>query len=159
MIFDGGMGSEIEKRGISCSVPEDLNITSPEAIMDIHKSYSDADFITTNTFGLNRVKYKGKFDIARVANAAIENAKASGKKVFFDIGPTGSMLKPIGLLTFDEAYEAFKEVVLLSRDKVDGYICETFSDLYELKACVLAVKENSDKPVFATMTFDSTART
>ncbi len=159
MIFDGGMGSEIEKRGVSVAVPEDLNITHPEIIRDIHKSYSDADFITTNTFGLNRIKYKGSFGIAEVANAAIENARFSGKKVFFDIGPTGAMLKPIGTLSFDEAYDAFKEVVLASKDKVDGYIVETFSDLYELKACVLAVKENSDKPVFVTMTFDATART
>lgn len=159
MIFDGGMGSEIEKRGVSVTVPEDLNVTNPEIIRDIHKSYADADFITTNTFGLNKIKYKGAYDIATVADAAIENARSAGKTVFFDIGPTGAMLKPIGTLTFDEAYEAFKEVVLLSKDKVDGYIVETFSDLYELKACVLAVKENCDKPVFATMTFDSTART
>ena len=69
------------------------------------------------------------------------------------------LLKPMGTLTFDDAYEAFKEVVLCSKDKVDGYIVETFSDLYELKAAVLAVKENSDKPLFVTMTFDKTCRT
>ncbi len=159
MIFDGGMGSEIEKRGVPVTVPEDLNITHPEIIKDIHKSYATADFITTNTFGLNKIKYKGAYDLPTVAAAAIENARAAGKKVFFDIGPTGAMLKPIGTLTFDDACEAFKEVVLASRDKVDGYILETFSDLYELKSAVLAVKENCDKPVFATMTFDNTART
>ena len=65
----------------------------------------------------------------------------------------------MGTLSFDEAYDAFKEVVIASSDKVDGYIIETFSDLYELKAAVLAVKENSDKPLFVTMTFDKTGRT
>lgn len=159
MIFDGGMGSELVKAGVSYTVPEDLNVTHPEVIQKIHKSYSDADFITTNTFGLNKIKYKGEFSIKEVAEKAIENARATGKNVFFDIGPTGALLKPMGTLSFDDAYEAFKEVVLCTTDKVDGYIIETFSDLYELKAAVLAVKENSDKPFFVTMTFDKTART
>ena len=159
MIFDGGMGSELVKSGIAYTVPEDLNVTHPDVIKTIHKSYADADFITTNTFGLNKFKYKGDYEISFVAEKAIENARAAGKKVFFDIGPTGMLLKPMGTLTFDDAYEAFKEAVVCSIDKVDGYIVETFSDLYELKAAVLAVKENSDKPVFATMTFDKTGRT
>ncbi len=159
MIFDGGMGSELVKTGIPHRIPEDLNITHPDVIKAIHKSYADADFITTNTFGLNKFKYKGDFSIPAVARGAIENARAAGKRVFFDIGPTGLLLKPYGTLDFDDAYEAFREVVLASREGVDGYIVETFSDLYELKAALLAIKENSDKPVFATMTFDRTGRT
>ena len=161
MIFDGGMGSELVKMGIEYSFPEDLNVTHPDVIRHIHESYADAgaDFITTNTFGLNRLKYRGEYDIPSVAKAAIANARAAGKRVFFDIGPTGKLLRPLGTLDFDEAYEAFSEVVLASRELADGYILETFSDLYELKAAVLAVKENSDKPVFATMTFDKTGRT
>lgn len=159
MIFDGGFGSELEALGLGGFIPEELNITHSNQIKKIHLSYSSADFISTNTFGLNRIKYKGNYSIKELALAAINNAKIAGKKVFFDIGPTGSMLKPIGLLSFDEAYEAFKEIVLISRDLVDGYICETFSDLYELKACVLAIKENSNLPVFASMTFDSNGRT
>lgn len=159
MIFDGGMGSELVKSGVAYTVPEELNVTHPDVIRAIHKSYADADFITTNTFGLNKFKYKGAYGIPFVAEKAIENARTAGKRVFFDIGPTGMLLKPMGTLTFDDAYEAFKEVVLCSSDKVDGYIIETFSDLYELKAAVLAVKENSDKPLFATMTFDKTGRT
>ncbi len=159
MIFDGGMGSELVKSGVAYTVPEDLNVTHPDVIRAIHKSYADADFITTNTFGLNKIKYKGAYEIPFVAEKAIENARTAGRKVFFDIGPTGMLLKPMGTLSFDDAYEAFKEVVLCSSDKVDGYIIETFSDLYELKAAVLAVKENSDKPLFATMTFDKTGRT
>lgn len=159
LIFDGGMGSEIEKKGLSDFIPEELNITHEKDIKDIHKSYSNADFITTNTFGLNKIKYHGKYDIKELALKAIENAKITNKYVMFDIGPTGTMLKPIGNLEFDDAYEAFKEIVLITKDLVDGYILETFSDLYEIKAAILAIKENSDKPVFATMTFDKSGRT
>ena len=159
ILLDGGMGSQIDALGLACDCPEDLNITNKDEIISIHKSYSDADIITTNTFGLNKLKYKGKFEIKDVALAAIDNARQAGKKVFFDIGPTGLMLKPIGTLEFDDAYDAFKEIVLYTTDLVDGYICETFSDLYELKACILAIKENSNKPIFATMVFDNTLRT
>ncbi len=161
MLFDGGMGSEIERSGVSFSSPEELNITNPELIRKIHTDYAEsgADFISTNTFGLNRIKYKGEYALSALTDAAIENARCAKKTVFFDMGPTGALLYPIGTLSFDEAYESFKEVVLLSCDKVDGYILETFSDLYELKAAVLAVKENSSLPVFATMTFDKNGRT
>ena len=76
-----------------------------------------------------------------------------------DIGPLGKMLYPMGELSFDDAYEAFKEMVVIARDLVDGFILETFSDLYELKCALLAVKENCDKPVFTTMTFDGTGHT
>lgn len=158
IVFDGGLGSELEKLGLG-GIPEELNITNPLEIQNIHRAYSCADCVTTNSFGLNRIKYKGAYSVKELAEKAVGNARAAGKKVFFDIGPTGAMLKPLGTLSFDEAYEAFSEVVEYTRDIVDGYIAETFSDLYELKACVLAVKEHTDKPLFATMTFDSTGRT
>ena len=159
LLFDGGMGSELVKAGFANSCPEDLNVTNPDTIVEIHQSYTAADFITTNTFGLNRLKYRGQFDLAQVTACAIENARKSGKYVFFDIGPTGKLLRPLGTLDFDTAYHTFREMVELSRDLVDGYILETFSDIYELKAALLAVKEGSDKPVFATMTFDKNGRT
>ncbi len=159
LLFDGGMGSEIEKAGVPYVYPEDLNITHPELIAGIHQSYRSADFITTNTFGLNRIKYKGDFPLSDLCRAAIANARTAGRAVFFDMGPTGTLLSPIGTLSFDGAYAAFAEMVELSRDLVDGYILETFSDIYELKAAVLAVKEHSNKPVFATMTFDASDRT
>ena len=158
IVFDGGFGSELERLGLE-GVPEDLNMTSPEEIKGIHRSYSCADIITTNTFGLNRIKYHGAYELKDVAVRAVENARAAGKTVFFDVGPTGAMLEPIGTLSFEEAYEAFAEIADITKDIVDGYIAETFSDLYELKACVLALKEHSDKPVFATATFDSSWRT
>ena len=155
LLLDGGMGSEIEKKGLSHLIPEELNISHKEEIIAIHKSYEEAgsDFITTNTFGLNRIKYKGKYSLKELVISACENARATNKKILFDIGPIGQMLKPIGNIEFDEAYETFKEVVLLAKDLVDGFICETFSDLYELKACILAIKENSSLPVIATILF------
>lgn len=162
MIFDGGFGSELEKRGITFKLPEMLNITHPDQIADIHRAYIEAgcDFITTNTFGANRFKMP---DMDR--KMAIESAIALAKrfrttqKVMMDIGPLGKMLYPMGELSFDDAYDAFKEMVLTARDLVDGFILETFSDLYELKCALLAVKENCDKPVFTTMTFDATGHT
>lgn len=162
MIFDGAFGTELEKRGIMSKMPEMLNITNKDQIADIHRSYIEAgcDFITTNTFGANRIKMPNE-DRKAVIESAIELAKRhrTSQYVMCDIGPLGRMLYPMGDLSFDEAYEAFKEMVLIARDKVDGFILETFTDLYELKCALLAVKENSDKPVFTTMTFDATGHT
>ena len=94
-IFDGGFGSELDRLGLSTTNPEDLNIDNSEAIQALHLSYAKyADYITTNTFGLNSIKYHGKYTIKDVAIKAISNARVTNKKVFFDIGPTGAMLKP-----------------------------------------------------------------
>lgn len=159
VVIDGGFGSELECRGVLAAVPEDLNLTDGETVRSIHRAYAMADIITTNSFGLNRIKYRGKFSIKEVAEAAISNARTAGKKVFFDIGPTGGMMQPLGTLTFEEAFEAFSEVAACTKELVDGYIVETFSDLLELKACILALKEQTEKPIFATMTFDQSCRT
>lgn len=164
-IFDGGFGTELQKRGLKAGdVPEELNITNPSVIKSIHKAYFEAgcDYITTNTFGANRFKVsESKYSLKEIILAAINNAKegAPKAKIMFDIGPLGKLLAPLGQLSFDEAYDAFKEIVLISKDYVDGYILETFTDVFEIKAAILAVKENSDKLVFATMTFDETKRT
>lgn len=161
IVMDGGFGSELERAGLGDAVPEELNLTRPEAVRAIHAAYAEAgaDIITANSFGLNRIKYRGRYALADLARAAAENARSAGKTVFFDVGPTGALLAPVGTLTFDEVYAAYAEVAELTRGLVDGYIVETFSDLYELKACVLALKEHADKPVFATATFDKTLRT
>ncbi|MGN0032644.1 MAG: homocysteine S-methyltransferase family protein [Candidatus Limimorpha sp.] len=162
MIFDGAFGTELEKRGIMSQMPELLNVTDPDVVADIHKGYIDAgcDFITTNTFGANRFKMPDE-NRELVIKQAIENAKRyrTSQYVMMDIGPLGKMLEPLGDLSFDDAYEAFKEMVIASREYVDGFILETFSDLFELKCALLAVKDNSDKPVITTMTFDSSGRT
>lgn len=163
MIFDGGFGTELEKYDLpKVNIPEELNIVSSDVIVKIHKEYeaSGADFISTNTFGLNGLKIKkSNYNLEQLAIAAINNARQTKCNVIFDIGPLGQLLSPIGTLSFDEAYNYFKEVVLIASPLVDGFILETFTDLYELKAAILAVKENSDKMVIASMSFDETKRT
>ena len=163
MIFDGGFGSELNKLNLPLgTINEELNITNKSAIINIHKNYVNAgsDFITTNTFGANRLKMaKAKYPLKDIILAAINNAKeANPKYVMLDIGPIGQLIEPLGTLKFDEAYDIFKEIVLIARDLVDGFILETFTDIYELKAAILAVKENSDKLCFATMSFEANGR-
>lgn len=161
LIFDGGMGSELERAGLGDFDPMELNLTHPEAVCAVHRAYAQAgaDVITANSFGLNAIKYRGKYALEELVLAAVRNARSAGKPVYFDVGPTGALLAPVGTLTFEEAYEAYAHLARLTSGLVDGYIAETFSDLLELKACILALKEHTDRPVFATMTFDGTGRT
>lgn len=171
LVFDGAMGTQLQNAGLSGGeIPEFLNITNPTLIQDIHVAYlnAGAHFITTNTFGSNPLKMKNeKYQYDEIINAAIENAIIARKKanresdsyIALDIGPIGQLLEPMGTLTFDEAYEIVKQQVLIAKDKVDLVLLETMSDIYEVKAAVLAVKENSDLPVFVTMTFEKNQRT
>lgn len=164
-IFDGGFGSLLLERGLKLGEsPLEFGYLNKDIIKEIHLEYeaSGADFITTNTFECNRYKLENsKYSLEEMIKCQIDNALVCKKaKIMFDIGPLGKLLKPLGELSFDDAYDAFKEVVLLSKDYVDGYILETFTDIYELKAAILAVKENaSDKLLFATMSFDKTHKT
>ena len=163
MVFDGGFGSELNKYNFPLgTIPEELNITNSDVVKAIHKNYVDAgsDIIVTNTFGANRLKLaNSKYALKDMILAAIDNARsANPKNVFFDMGPIGQLVEPLGTLKFDEAYDVFKEIVLIAKDKVDGFALETFTDIYELKAAVLAVKENSDKLCFATMSFEENGR-
>ena len=163
---DGGMGSLLQASGLKAGeLPGTWNIIHPEVLVDIHKQYLEAgaDLVTTNTFGVDRFKYneQTEFQLEPVICAAIRNAKKaideSGKKAYvaLDIGPTGKLLKPMGDLAFEDAYEVFKEVVEIgAREGADLVLIETMSDSYETKAAVLAAKENCDLPVFVTVTFD-----
>ena len=115
LIFDGGMGTMLQK-GIlkDGELPELLNITNSEALIDIHKQYvaAGADVITSNTFGANRRKLAGKATVEQVVTSAVNIAKQSGAKyVALDIGPTGAMLEPYGTLSFDDAYDMFAEQI------------------------------------------------
>ncbi|GKT34247.1 homocysteine methyltransferase, partial [Aduncisulcus paluster] len=127
--------------------------------------YSDsgADFITTNTFGANRFKLEDSgYSVEEVITAGVKLAKASApdRHVALDLGPTGKLLKPMGEMTFDQAYDVFKEqVVAGAKAGADLVIIETMSDLLEAKVALLAAKENSDLPVFVTMTFQENGRT
>ncbi len=164
--FDGGMGSLLQAAGLRPGeLPGIWNITHPEELVKIHRAYLDAgaDIMTTNTFGVDALKYNEhtEYQLDPVITAAVRNAKKavemSGKDacVALDMGPTGKLLKPLGDLTFEDAYELYSEVVRIGvREGVDLVIIETMSDSYETKAAVLAAKENCDLPVFVTVTFD-----
>lgn len=157
IVLDGAMGSLLLKKGFHGCL-EELNITNPEEIKRIHCAYSSADIILTNTFGLNSLNYKGEYFLKEIALKAVENARAARKPVFFDMGPVRKT-PYMGGLTFAQEYAAFKEIVDIAKDVADGFFVETFSDLSEAETCIRAIKENSSKPVFATMTFCSDQRT
>lgn len=165
IFLDGAMGTMIQESGFdSGHVPELLGITNPDIIINIHKAYiqSGSDIIYANTFGANKFKLEGTgYTVEQVIKANVENAKkASGGKalVALDLGPIGQLLEPTGKLTFEEAYDCYKQQILAGSD-ADLIVLETMTDLYEVKAALLAAKENSDKPVFVTMTFEENQRT
>lgn len=164
--LDGGMGTMLQKDGMPAgAIPELYNITEPERIIKVHKAYVDAgaDIIYANTFGANRLKMKktGK-TVDELIKAGIKNAKkaAEGKDtlVALDIGPIGQLLEPLGTLTFEDAYDIFREEIIAGSE-ADVIVIETMTDLYEAKAALLAAKENSCKPVLVTMTFEANGRT
>ena len=163
--LDGAMGTMLQKSGLKLGhLPELLNITSPETVMNIHRQYIEAgsDIISANTFGANGYKLKDSgYTVNEVIRTGVANAKkvADGKAlVALDIGPIGQLMAPSGTMSFEEAYEYFKEEVLAG-EEADVIFFETMTDLLELKAAVLAAKENSNKPVLASMTFEKNMRT
>jgi len=166
-VFDGAMGTVLTADPeVNSFLPEELNLLFPEKILAIHRAYVEAgaQFITTNTFSANPIKLNSsRFSLHQVLDAAIMLARqAAGEsscKIMLNMGPTGKLLEPLGELSFEETYENYKTVVEYTKDKVDGYVLETFSDLYEIRAAILAVKENSALPLMATMTFDTSGRT
>lgn len=165
VLLDGAMGTMLQKSGLKLGeIPETLNITNPEAIISIHKAYVEAgsEIISTNTFGANSYKMKNcGYSVTELIGAAVKNARSAARDkalVALDIGPIGQLLEPAGSLSFERAYEYFKEEVLAGKD-ADVIFFETFTDLLELKAGVLAALENCEKPVVASMTFEENART
>ncbi|AKC62398.1 5-methyltetrahydrofolate:homocysteine S-methyltransferase [Clostridium sporogenes] len=168
IVFDGAMGTMLQKLGLKISdLPEELNVLESEKIINIHRKYVDAGakVITTNTFGANEIKLKqSEFSVERIIDKAIDNVKkARGNKEIFialDIGPIGQLLEPMGTLKFEEAYEIFKgQVIQGEKSGADIILIETMTDLYEAKAAILAAKENTNLPVFCTMTFEKNKRT
>ena len=173
LFFDGAMGTMLQKNGMkSGEIPELLNLTHPELISQIHKEYLEAgaDIITTNTFGANPLKSDEiGASLEIVIASAIELAKKTCSKystsekprfVAFDMGPTGHLMEPMGDLSFDYCYSQYSKVAKLAEKcGADLILIETMSDTYEAKAALLAVKENTNLPVFLTMTFDETGKT
>ena len=164
LLFDGAMGTQLQARGLAAGeVPELLCLTNPQEITQIHQAYVQAgsEVVTTNTFGASAPKLGDAATVEEVFSAAVACAKASGARyVAADIGPTGSLLEPMGTLPFDDAYELFaQQVRAADAAGADLFIIETMADLAEAKAAVLAAKECSDLPIFCTMTFDEDGRT
>lgn len=167
--LDGGMGTMLQARGLKMGeTPEALNLEKPQILIDIHKEYiaAGADIVYANTFGANRYKLEHcGYPVDRVIRAGILNAKKAVSEsanpnalVALDIGPIGQLLEPTGTLTFEEAYDIYKEEILAGSE-ADVIVFETMTDLYELKAAVLAAKENSTLPIICTMTFEENMRT
>ncbi|MGI6590141.1 MAG: homocysteine S-methyltransferase family protein [Eggerthellaceae bacterium] len=164
LLLDGAMGTMLQRRKLKAGeLPELLCLSDPESITAIHREYVEAgsEVVTSNTFGANARKLGGAASVDDIFAAAIACAKASGARyVAADIGPTGALLEPMGTLSFDEAYDLFAEQARAAdAHGADLFIIETMTDLLEIKAAILACKENSDLPIFATMTFDETGRT
>ena len=164
LLFDGAMGTMLQRRSLSAGeLPDLLCLSKPEAVADIHRAYVEAgsQAITTNTFGSNREKLGGAASVDEVFKAAVACAREAGARyVAADIGPTGELLDPLGDCTFEEAYALFAEEVRAAASAgADLVIIETMADLQEMEAAVRAAQDNCDLPVFATMTFSMGGRT
>ncbi len=157
--MDGGTGTLLQQAGLPLGeLPERWNITHADIVTDIHRAYFDAGchIVCTNTFGANALKFSPD-ELEKIVASAIANAKkgallSKGKQPKFialDIGPSGKLLKPYGDFAFEEAVALFARTVKLGvKYGVDLVLIETMGDSYETKAALLAVKENSDLPVF-----------
>lgn len=168
LFFDGAMGTMLQAAGLPAGeIPERWNLTRPDVIREIHRAYLEAgcDIVLTNTFGASPVKLEGTgvetedtvAAAARLARRAVEEAGRGW--VALDVGPTGRLLRPTGDLPFEEAVSAFaRQVRAGAAAGADLVLIETMSDLYELKAAVLAAKENCSLPVFATLIFDASGK-
>lgn len=166
ILLDGATGTLIQKSGVKYDhVPEVLNITHPELIESFHRRYIDAgsDIVYANTFGANAYKLQDSgYSVEEIIGAGVKIARkaveGTDALVALDIGPIGQLLEPAGSMKFDEAYEYYKQQILAGKD-ANVIVFETMTDLYELKAAVLAAKENCDKPILTTMTFERNGRT
>ena len=167
LFFDGGMGTLLQAKGLQPGeLPETWNFTHEKEIREIHRQYIEAgsDIVLTNTFGANALKFHDDaYSLEELIQRAVNNVKvaaeeaATGRRIYtaLDVGPTGKLLKPMGDLDFETAYETYKEVMIYGEKAgADLIHIETMSDTYELKAAVLAAKENTSLPVFATTIFD-----
>ncbi len=168
ILLDGAMGTMLQAAGLGMGeLPESWNLTHPEEVTAIQRRYVEAgsDILYANTFGANRLKvaksgYTPAELIAGGVRCAREAAGDRPVKVALDAGPIGQLLEPLGTMAFDEAYDIYKEMAVAGEAAgADLIIFETMSDLYEVKAAVLAAKENTSLPVWVTMTFEATGRT
>ena len=168
ILLDGAMGTMLQAAGLPLGAkPEALNLENPDLIQSIHAQYAAAGsrILMANTFGASAHKLAGTpYTVAQVVEAGIQCARRAAEPthalVALDVGPLGELLEPAGTLPFEEAVSAFAEVVKAGAQAgADLILLETFTDLYELKAALLACKENCDLPVMASMSFEANGRT
>lgn len=168
VFLDGGMGTQLQARGLQPGQkPELAALEMPEVLTAIHTDYANAgaDILLANTFGANAKKLTGcGHTVEEVVSASIACARkaadTTGACVALDIGPLGELLVPAGTLAFEDAYKEFAQVIRAGAAAgADLVFLETMTDLYELKAAILAARENCDLPVFTSMSFESRGRT
>ena len=168
ILLDGGMGTMLQASGLKLGArPEELNLTDPALIESIHAKYAAAGsrIINANTFGASPHKLADSpYSLEEVVAAGIANCKRAcapyGALTALDVGPLGELLEPNGTLAFEDAVAEFGRIVRAGEAAgADLVFLETFTDLYELKAALLAVKENSTLPVLASMSFEAGGRT
>ncbi len=168
LLLDGAMGTQLQAAGLKLGQrPEILCFTAPEVVTDVHRRYLQAgsDIIYANTFQANGHKLEGTgYTVSQVIHQAVALTRTAvegtGALVALDVGPIGELLEPLGTLRFEDAYELYREMVTAGEDAgADLVVFETFTDLYDMKAAVLAAKENTRLPILSTMTFEENHRT
>ena len=168
-MFDGAMGTQLQALGIADKpCPEYAAVTDAALVTAVHREYVEAgaDIIETNTFGANRLKLKNfglESQVAKIVTAAVRAARAAcGQDTLLagSVGPTGQLVAPLGICSFDETAAAYEEEIkALSAAGVDYILIETILDLQEMRAAVLAAKAVCRLPIVAQLTFDENART
>ena len=168
VLLDGGMGTELQKRGLRPGqMPELAALTMPETLTAIHRDYvrAGAQILNANTFGANPKKLaRTGYSLEQVVSASIDCARQAaaetGALVALDIGPLGELLAPAGTLAFEDACAQFAQIIRAGAAAgADLVMLETMTDLYELKAAILAARENCTLPVFTSMSFEARGRT
>ena len=168
VFLDGGMGTELQKRGLRPGqMPELAALTMPETLTAIHRDYvrAGAQILNANTFGANPKKLaRTGYSLEQVVSASIDCARQAAAEtsalVALDIGPLGELLAPAGTLAFEDACAQFAQIIRAGAAAgADLVMLETMTDLYELKAAILAAKENCALPVFTSMSFETRGRT
>ena len=168
ILLDGGMGTMLQAAGLKLGArPEELNITDPALIEGIHAQYAAAGsrIVNANTFGASAHKLAGSaYTLEQVITAGIENCKRAcapyGALTALDVGPLGELLEPSGTLAFEDAVAEYARIVKAGEAAgADLIFFETYTDLYELKAALLAAKENTHLPILASMSFEAGGRT
>ena len=168
ILLDGGMGTMLQAAGLKLGArPEELNITDPALIEGIHGQYAAAGsrIVNANTFGASAHKLAGSaYTLKQVITAGIENCKRAcapyGALTALDVGPLGELLEPSGTLAFEDAVAEYARIVKAGEAAgADLIFFETYTDLYELKAALLAAKENTHLPILASMSFEAGGRT